>query len=521
MKQTENIGELVAFRDRLRDEDPFLESSVSFNAKKGKGLDPRTLLAMTFLLLIFIGGFLLTTPWAQATGRWSWDVPGEPFSWTRFGCTLLDNLFMSTSASCVTGLSLFDISAYYSITGQIILLVCIQLGGLSLLTIGTMIVKILLGRVTVDGEAQLALSYGATASDRPQTLLGKTIRYVVAFELIGATLLFIRYHWYHGYDLAQGMWYALFHSVSAFCNAGFSLHPLNLVAMRGDVAYMLTISALVTLGGIGFLVIANVFQYRFWRKDLRQRGRITLHSRIVLWTSLILTLGGGLVFAVLEWNGSLGANEGASPLTYCLRGDWSGCLASLHCSIEKLVAAISQSAMCRTAGFNFLVMDEISSPTNLLSVFFMLIGGSPGSMAGGFKTTTLVVLLLTIRAYISANPEVQLHRRTISDAICREAMVIVFFYLAMVFVFYFILLMTERVLIGYCGDFGLFYEISSAFGTVGLSLNATPHLSLFGRFMIILAMFLGRIGPISLALIMAGRDVSRRIRYPEESVTVG
>lgn len=513
--------DLVDFRERLRDEDPFLETSVSLKAGKRKGLDPRALLAFTFFLLISIGGFLLNTPWAQATGLWSWQTVGEPFSWAHCGRVVLDNFFMATSASCVTGLSLVDISTYYSTFGQGVLLVCIQLGGVSLLTIGTMIVKILLGRVTVEGEAQLTLSYGAAASEHPQSLLGKTIRYVVFFELIGAILLCVRYHWYHRYDLAQSAWYAVFHAISAFCNAGFSLHPDNLVSMRGDVAYMLIICILVTLGGIGFLVIANVFQYRFWRKDLRKRGRITLHSRIVLWTSLILTVGGGLVFAALEWNGSLGANPGASPLTYCLRGEWSASLASLYSAVEKVTAAITQSAMCRTAGFNFLVMDEISSPTNLISVFFMLIGGSPGSMAGGFKTTTLVVLLLTIRAYISANPEVQLHRRTISDSICREAMVIVFFYLAIVFVFYFILLLSEQALIAARGDFALFYEVSSAFGTVGLSLNATPLLTPFGRLIILLAMFLGRIGPISLALIMAGRDVSHRIRYPEESITVG
>lgn len=521
MKKTDNHSELAAFRDRLRDEDPFIETPALTKPAKIRSFDPRALLAATFLLLICIGGFLLNTPWAQATGRWSWEIPGEPFSWAHCGRTVLDNLFMSTSASCVTGLSLFDISAYYSTLGQIILLVCIQLGGFSLLTLGTMIMTILLGRVTVEGEAQLMLSYGAASSEHARSLLGKTIRYVVTFELMGACLLFIRYHWYHGYDIAKGAWYALFHAISAFCNAGFSLHSDNLISMRGDVPYMIVITLLVTLGGIGFLVIANLFQYRFWRKDLRARGRISLHSRIVLWTSLILTVGGGIAFAILEWNGSLGANDGASPLAYCLQHDWSGLFSWGYSAFEKITASIAQSAMCRTAGFNFLVMDEISSPTNLLSVFFMLIGGSPGSMAGGFKTTTLVVLLLTIRAYISANPEVQLHRRTISDAICREAMVIIFFYLAIVFVFYFILLLTEKALIAACGDFALFYEVSSAFGTVGLSLNATPQLTPFGRAVIILAMFLGRIGPISLAFIMAGRDVSHRIRYPEESLTVG
>lgn len=521
MKSAESHQELTEFRERLKDEDSFSVSFRALHAVKRKGVDPRSLLAITFLLLIAIGGLLLNTPWAQASGNWAWDVPGQPFSWAHFGRVILDNIFMSTSASCVTGLSLVDISSYYSLFGQGVLLACIQLGGLSLLTLGTMIVTILLGRVSVEGEAQMMMSYGAASSENAHSLLWKTIRYSFTFELMGAALLFVRYHWYHNYDLTKSAWYALFHSVSAFCNAGFSLHPENLILMRGDVAYTIVIALLVTLGGIGFLVIANVFQYRFWKKDLRKRGRISLHSRLVLWTSLILTVGGGIVFAILEWNHSLGANAGGSPLDYLLQADWQGCLASLYSSFEKLITAIAQSAMCRTAGFNFVAPDEVTPPGNLLSVFFMLIGGSPGSMAGGFKTTTLVILLLTIRAYIRGNPDVQVHRRTISDSICREAMVIVFFYIAIVFFFYFILLLTETDFIAQRGDFGLFYEVTSAFGTVGLSLNATTLLSPFGRFIIILAMFLGRIGPISLALIMADRNTSHHIRYPEESITVG
>jgi trk system potassium uptake protein TrkH len=151
----------------------------------------------------------------------------------------------------------------------------------------------------------------------------------------------------------------------------------------------------------------------------------------------------------------------------------------------------------------------------------MLVGGSPGSMAGGLKTTTLVILILTIRAYLRGTPTVHLNKRTISDSICREAMVIIFYYLLMVFTFYFVLLLTEPALQAKYGDFVLFYEVSSAFGTVGLSLNATPLLSPIGKGLIALAMFLGRIGPISIAFMMARREISHRIRYPEETITVG
>ena len=166
-------------------------------------------------------------------------------------------------------------------------------------------------------------------------------------------------------------------------------------------------------------------------------------------------------------------------------------------------------------------MDLITPPSNLLSVFLMLVGGSPGSMAGGLKTTTIVVLILTIRAYLKGSPVVQLHKRTISDTICREAMVIIFYYLLMVFMFYFLLLLTEHSVLAKQSDFVLFYEVASAFGTVGVSLNTTPHLSAIGKLLIALAMFIGRIGPISIAFMMARREMVHHIRYPEESITVG
>ena len=166
-------------------------------------------------------------------------------------------------------------------------------------------------------------------------------------------------------------------------------------------------------------------------------------------------------------------------------------------------------------------MGETSQPTNFVGILMMLVGGSPGSMAGGLKTTTVIVLFLTMRAMIQGNPEVQVHRRTIPAAVCREAMVVVFFYIMMLFAFYFVLLLSERPFLAQRGELALFYEVTSAFGTVGSSLNATPLLTPWGRLIICLAMYLGRLGPISVALIVAGREPSRRIRYPEESVTVG
>lgn len=508
------------FRERLRDAAPPPAPRWAGPPRR-RPFNPHRTLAITFLALISLGTFLLCTPWAQSDHCWAWLAPGRAFSWAKVGEALLDNLFMATSASCVTGLSVVDVPSTYTFFGQAVLLGCVQLGGISLVTLGTMIVSILLGRVPFGGERQLVLSLGSTGR-RADSLLGQTFRYVFGFELAGALLLFARYYWHHGYALAEAAWFAVFHAVSAFCNAGLSLHSQNLIEMRGDAPYLIVVALLVAAGGIGFLVLSNVFEYRFWRRDLRRRGHIILQARLVLWMSLILTFGGGALFAALEWNGSLTIDPAAPGLLpSLLGGDWPATLHALSADFEEACAGVAQAVFFRTAGFNAIPMGEVSHPANVLSVLLMLVGGAPGSMAGGIKTTTLVVVLLTIRAYIRGEAQVQVHHRTIPDSICREAMVILFFYLATVFAFYFVLLFTEARLIARHGEFALFYEVSSAVGTVGVTLDSTPLLSPLGRLLVSLAMFLGRIGPISLALMMASRAQAPHVRYPEETISVG
>ena len=507
------------YRDRLRDLPTPLPARRRDPAKQ-EPFNPYRTLAVTFLALIALGTLLLCSPWAQSDGCWAWLAPGRPFTWAKLGEALIDNLFMATSASCVTGLAVVTVPETYTFFGQAVLLGCVQLGGISLVALGTLIVSILLGRVPFGGERQIAISFGS--SGRPASLLSQTFRYVLTFEAVGAALLFVRYHFVHGYELGRAVWFSVFHAVSAFCNAGLSLHPNNLLDIRGDAPLLIILALLVAAGGIGFLVLSNVFRYRFWRRDLRRRGHIILQARVVLWMSLILSVGGGLLFTALEWRGSLVHDPSAPGLIASLAdGAWRDALVAFNTDFEEACAGFAQAIFFRTAGFNAIPMGEVSHPANVLSVLLMLVGGAPGSMAGGIKTTTLVVVLLTIRAYIRGNPDVQLHRRTIPDAICREAMVILFFYLATLFLLYFLLLFTEDALIAKHGEFALFYEVSSALGTVGTTLDATGDLSQAGRLLISLTMFLGRIGPVSLALMMASRAQAHHVRYPEESISVG
>jgi trk system potassium uptake protein TrkH len=389
------------------------------------------------------------------------------------------------------------------------------------MTLGTLIVSLLLGRLSSSGESQIVMNYGASATTRPNEILFQTLRYVAFFEVVGFVVLSYRYFVGHGYPFLKSLWYGLFHSITAFCNAGMSLHPDNLITMSNDVIYTLVITLLVIVGGIGFLVISNLSHYRFWKRDLRLRGHISLHSRLVLWATFVLLLLGMTLFVLFEWNASLKGPEMPSIVEALLDGNVAEAYATFKVNAMKLFKSFAQTASLRTAGFNYVEMSEVSAPSNTLSILLMMFGGSPGSMAGGIKTTTIVVLILLIRAYVRGDRTVHVHQRTIPDAVCREAMVLFVFYLLVLFIFFFILCTTEKVLMAKVGSLGLFYEVSSAFGTVGTSLNATTSLTPFGRGMISIAMFLGRIGPLSVALMMAGHRHIHRVRYPEESVSVG
>ena len=489
---------------------------------KSRRIASRGALAATFAVVIFVGTLLLNTPWAQASGLWSWEtVPGAAFTWQRFWLAVLNNLFTATSATCVTGLSVVNVSSYYSTFGKWVVAGCVQLGGIGLMTLGTAIVSALLGRASIGNETQVMQASGAQSIGSVRTLLWRTVRYVVGFETAGALILAWRYRMLTDFSLLHCFGYGFFHSVNGMCNAGLTLHSDNLATIGQDPIYMLTITALVTIGGIGFFVLSNMFHLKFWRRDLRRRGRLSLHAWLVLWSSAFIFLVGGTLWTLLEIGHSLGPSRLGDFIGALSSFQWGAAWESLLAMVYQWQTGVCQAAMARTAGFNFVNMGMIDSPANLLTILLMLIGGSPGSMAGGIKTTTVVVLLLTIRAYVKGNREVQIHHRTVSDSVCREAMVLCVFYIGIVFLFFFLLLLSEPMLVSQCGDFALFYEVASAFGTVGLSLNATGLLTPVGRILIVLAMFLGRIGPISVVMMMSDRAPIRRVRCPEEKVTVG
>jgi trk system potassium uptake protein TrkH len=306
----------------------------------------------------------------------------------------------------------------------------------------------------------------------------------------------------HGFPWDRALYHGVFHSISAFCNAGLALYPDNLVSLRTDRVIVLTMAALIVLGGLGFIVLYNLSNIRFWNRNLLRRGRLNLHSRVVLLVSAGLILTGWLAFYLLEREGTL----------------------SLLPEADRITCSLFQSITPRTAGFNVVNMAEVHPATELLTVVLMFIGGSPASTAGGVKTTTLAVLAVTVLAITRSRERPALGHKTVPESIVREAITIFVLGLVVVVAVGFFLAISEKALLAAQPAFtsqDLVFETVSAFGTVGLSTGVTPYLSTAGKLSLSLCMFIGRLGPLTMAMIIGRRAVEPLIRYPEEPVVVG
>ena len=455
--------------------------------KESKFLKPQWVIVIGFLALIFLGGCLLMLPAAAAkgTGRLS----------------LVEAFFSATSAACVTGLTVIDIASRLSRFGQIVLVSLVQLGGLGITAFSTFFLMMIGKRISMQNDYVLMDALGTDVADNLHALLVWAIMMTLLVEAAGAAILFWQYRVPSPYQLPPGeaVFYAVFHAINAFCNAGMCLHPDSLMIFRNNPIVLMTMLTLIFLGGIGYLVILNLITIKFWRRNLKTRGRLSLHSRVVLVLSAILIVVGALMLMAFEWKNTL---------------------ADLSLT-DKIVCSLFHSASTRTAGFNVLAMDGILEPTRLASSILMFIGGSPGSAAGGIKTTTLAVLLATAVAMCKSRRETIIGDRTIPDSIIKESIGIVVIMLFIIVGGYFVLLFTEAPIRGDMSS-KLIFETISAVATVGLSINYTPELTTAGRWIIIICMFLGRIGPLTIAFIIGNREErSSHIRYPEEELVVG
>jgi trk system potassium uptake protein TrkH len=448
---------------------------------------PEWIVAKSFLLAVVAGTYLLWLPWANRTGRWT-----DP----------LTALFTAASATCVTGLTVVDIGTYYSRFGQLVILALIQVGGLGIMTLGTFLLVLMGRRLGMRDEFVLMDSLGYDRIRGLRSLLHRTVLFALAFESLGALMLALRLILAHDYPVRRAVYHGVFHAVSAFCNAGFSLNPDSVVRWQDDPVMLLVLAALIVLGGLGFLVLYDLSSMRFWRRGAPARGRLTLHTRVVLKATVALIAGGWALIALLEWNGTL-AHLG-------LR--------------DRLVVAFFQSVTPRTAGFNAVDMAAVHPLTLFATIGLMFVGGAPASAAGGVKITTLVVLSLVAVSMVRGRQDVVTHTRTVPPRVVREALSIFLLAVGLVVCTWGLLMWMERPPLlspAFSASDELLFETVSAFGTVGLSVGITPYLSALGKLLIVAVMYIGRVGPLTLALTVGRKELTALVRYPEEDVVVG
>jgi trk system potassium uptake protein TrkH len=430
---------------------------------------PEEWLVFGFMSIILLGSLLLALPISTKDGQ---------------SVGFFDSLFTATSAVCVTGLVAVDTGTTFSLFGQVVLLTLIQVGGLGFMVFATRVMMMLGRRISIKNRMLIRESMNGASLSNLGSVARRYLLLALGIEAVGAALLAIRF--IPMYGLRRGLWFAVFHAVSAFCNAGFDLFGRfsSLTGFYTDALTLLTVSALIVLGGLGFSVILEVLLNRHGLKNL------SLHTRIVLTFTMALLLA-GTVFYMLVENGRL-----------------------------DILNAFFQSVTMRTAGFNSVELSSLTDGSKVFSSLLMMIGASPASTGGGMKTTTVAVVTLLIFSVVKGENEVNAARRRISADTVRRALAVVTLFLTMV------MLGTLSLSIIENGRFSLadiLFECSSAMGTVGVSAIGTPNLHPVSRAVLLPMMFLGRVGPLTLAIAVARRQGKARnlSKYPEEKIMIG
>ena len=440
---------------------------------------PSRVLMLGFGALILFGALLLHLPLASTGER-------LPF---------LDALFTATSAVCVTGLTVVDPGVDLTFFGQAALIALIQVGGLGFMTLSTLILILLRRRITLSERLVISNSLNEEGLSGMVALTMRIVVWVFAIEGVGAVLLMTRMIPEHG--VARGVWHSVFHSISAFCNAGFDLVS-GFPYYKNDAVVQLIICALITLGGIGFSVLFDI-KRSHWRFS-----RLTLHSKLALVISFLLTFGGALCFLFLEYENP---KTLADPEMY---------------PHMRPINALFQSVTCRTAGYNTLNQADLTSPSLMLTMILMFIGASPASTGGGLKTTTFGLFFLLIVNELRGRDRVVVFRRTVSQRQINRAVVLFTLALTLIILSQVILTLllppSEAV-----NAANILYEVISAFGTVGLTIGVTAELNAAGKVLMCIVMFVGRVGLLTIALGLTRRRPKgqNHLVYPEGKVMIG
>ena len=441
-------------------------------------LSPVQQFVLSFMLLIITGMFLLELPCS-----------------TVHGISFIDALFTSTSAVCVTGLAVLDTGKDFTITGQVIILALIQLGGLGFMTFTIGIFSMLGGSFSLKWRFAFSEIYNEVAIIPPAQILKKIIFYTIVIESITSIVLYTQF--IKTFSPAESIWFSVFHSVSAFCNAGFSTFADSLISYKNNPVVILSISANIILGGLGFVVLTEFANLKIRKKKPFFR-QFSLHTKIVLLSTITLILSGSLLFLFLEWS-------------HLLRDfTFSG----------KILTSYFQSVTCRTAGFNSVDIGTLRHSTLSIMMLLMFIGGSPGSIAGGIKTTTFAVIAGMVFSRIRGRKQVVFWHRSINEDIINKSMTLV------ILSFIFIYASAITILSVHSFDeknsfLQVLFEVISAFATVGLSTGITPRFPELSKFLLTIIMFVGRVGPFAILTAISARKRSTDIEFADENIMIG
>ena len=445
-------------------------------------LTPERTLILSFLAIILVGTVLLCLPWAVRVGS----------------ASVVDALFTATSAVCVTGLVVVDTGRFYAPFGQVVILILIQLGGLGIMTFSVFF-YLLMGRsIGFRDRRIIETTFSQFPTRDIYNLLKSVFAYTMLIEFIGAACLFLM--WMKHFPPLEAIYVSLFHAVSAFCNAGFCLFSDSLTGFQENIPVNLCITFLIILGGLGFIVLKDLFEFRIRSQG---RRRVSLHSKVVLVTSAVLIGSGTLFIFLIERDNILSA----FPLG------------------KQVLIAYFQSVTSRTAGFNTIPLVGLSNATCFVLILLMFIGASPGSCGGGIKTTNVATLIsLAFNRYRGRN-RADLFRRTVPPETVARSMSIVLASGVAVIIITIFLLITQLGDLSHTESRGLFleylFEAISAFGTVGLSMGVTSGLNVVGKLIVVVMMLLGRLGPLTLAFAMGRRVEGGGFQFVEENILVG
>lgn len=463
------LRQAVIFSDKLATSQPAVNIFSRFRNH------PAKVVLVSFAFIILLGSTFLSLPIASSDGE---------------SIGLIDAAFTATSATCVTGLIVLNTGTAFSLFGKIIIFLLLQIGGLGIMTFSTAMIMIFGKQLSLGRQSLLQGVLGESNQASMVYLIKSILLTTFSFEILGAIFLFFKFRTILP-DIQSAIGYSIFHSVSAFCNAGFCLYSDSFTQFQNNLLVNIVMITLIICGGIGFGVLLDIKNNIFKRK---QNRAFSLHSKIVISSTIFLIVVGAILIFLFEYK-----NQFQNlPLK------------------NGLMASVFQSVTTRTAGFNTMNIGKIGYATSLLMMVLMFIGASPGSTGGGIKTTSFAVLILSVWSIIKGREEVEVCNRTISPKVTKKVMSLIAIALTILIALILVLCLSEKFPFE-----KIIFEAFSAFGTVGLSMGLTPNLTAIGRIAIILLMYFGRVGPLTIAFALGEKKIKTYYHYPEEDIAIG